>query len=198
MKKGFTIIELLSVIIIISLILLLVVPTVTDLISNSEKKGYKIQINTIKDAATNFTLENYSLFSSSDEFDSFTIDLKLLKDLAFIDYEIKNPITNKFFSDDTTIKLTRDKNTYKIEVLDFDSSSINDNVKYEDYFILIKANDLVDKNNVIVLNSNGSLYNGEYNVEIAESSNLISKYSGIDYSISIPGEEMLIVKQFSS
>ena len=198
MKKGFTIIELLAVITIISLILLLVVPTVTNLISNSEEKGYNIQIKSIKDAAINFTLENYSLFASSDKFDSFTIDLKLLKDLAFIDYEIKNPKTNKYFSDDTTIKLTRDKNNYDIEVFDFDSSSISDDVKYEDYLILIKASDLVDKNNVIVLNSNGSLYNGEYSVEISETSISEQDYNGLDYSISISGEDMLIVKQFSS
>lgn len=196
MKKGFTIVELLAVIAIIGVLLILVIPTVNRFILNTEEKGYKIQINAIKDAGINFTLENIDALMSDSKYHSFVIDLKMLKDLAFVDYEIKNPKTNNYFSDDTLITLTLRNGNYYAEVLDFDSSSILENVKYKNHFILIKKDsNEVKKEDVLVFNINGGVYSGEYTAEPEQCQDtIIEGYNTICYKITVETDEYIIKK----
>lgn len=194
MKKGFSIVELIAVIAIIGVLSVLIIPTVNTLISNSEEKGYKFQISTIKDSGINFTLENIDVLLSNDKYQAFVIDLKTLKDLAFIDYKIKNPKTNKFFSDDTSIILTKENGTYKAEILDFDSEVVSEDVKYLNHFILIKKDGNNTKEDVMIFNMNGGEYKGEYSVEIENSSTLIEGYNTVIYKVIVDGNQYSIKK----
>ena len=194
MKKGFTIIELLAVVAIIGVIVLLIVPSVNKVISNSEDKSYNFQINTIKDSAINFTLENIDVLLSNTKYESFVIDLKTLKDLAFLDFKIKNPKTNKYFSDDTLITLTANKGNYKAEILDFDSDSIDENVKYMNHFILIKDNGIATKDDVFIFNINGGVYTGEYDVSVTNGETIIEGYSTLIYTVTVDNNTYVIKK----
>ena len=194
MKKGFTIVELLAVVAIIGILLILIIPTVNTLISDSEDKSYNFQINTIKDAGINFTLENIDVLLSNDKYESFVIDLKTLKDLAFVDYELKNPKNNKYFSDDTLIILTSKNGNYKAEVLDFDSSSISDEVKYVKHFILIKNDSNGSKDDVLIFNTNGGEYIGEYTVDVSSGDTLIEGYNTVIYTVNVETEQYVIKK----
>ena len=187
--KGFTIIELLAIIIIIGLIVLLITPAVNNLIENSENKSYNFQIKSIEDAAINFSIE-YG--NSITDLDSFTIDLKLLKDLAFIDFDIRNPKTNKYFSDDTLITLTKNKGSYKASVIDYDSTTIDENVKYKDYIILIKSGD-VSTSNVVVLNFDG-IKLSDYSVTNEVGSTILEGYNTNIYNVTVDGNNYRIVK----
>lgn len=188
-SKGFTIIELLAIIIIIGLIVLLITPVVNNLIENSENKSYNFQIKSIEDAAINFSIE-YG--NSITDLDSFTIDLKLLKDLAFIDFDIRNPKTNKYFSDDTLITLTKNKGSYKASVIDYDSTTIDENVKYKDYIILIKSGD-VSTSNVVVLNFDG-IKLSDYSVTNEVGSTILEGYTTNIYNVTVDGNNYRIVK----
>lgn len=188
-SKGFTIIELLAIIIIIGLIVLLITPAVNNLIENSENKSYNFQIKSIEDAAINFSIE-YG--NSITDLDSFTIDLKLLKDLAFIDFDIRNPKTNKYFSDDTLITLTKNKGSYKASVIDYDSTTIDENVKYKDYIILIKSGD-VSTSNVVVLNFDG-IKLSDYSVTNEVGSTILEGYTTNIYNVIVDGNNYRIVK----
>ncbi len=188
-SKGFTIIELLAIIIIIGLIVLLITPAVNNLIENSENKSYNFQIKSIEDAAINFSIE-YG--NSINDLDSFTIDLKLLKDLAFIDFDIRNPKTNKYFSDDTLITLTKNKGSYKASVIDYDSTTIDENVKYKDYIILIKSGD-VSTSNVVVLNFDG-IKLSDYSVTNEVGSTILEGYTTNIYNVTVDGNNYRIVK----
>lgn len=196
MKKGFTIIELLAVVTIIGIITLLIVPSVNTLISNSEDKSYNFQINTIKDSAINFTLENIDVLLSDDKYSSFVIDLKTLKDLAFIDFKIKNPKTNKYFSDDTLITLTSNNGNYKAEVIAFDSVEINEDVKYLNHFVLIKSNGVGVKEDVLIFNINGSEYIGEYDVNVSSGEAIVEGYNTLIYTV-IVGTNTYTIKKFN-
>ena len=187
--KGFTIIELLAIIIIIGLIVLLITPAVNNLIENSENKSYNFQIKSIEDAAINFSIE-YG--NSITDLDSFTIDLKLLKDLAFIDFDIRNPKTNNYFSDDTLITLTKNKGSYKASVVDYDSTTIDENVKYKDYIILIKSGD-VSTSNVVVLNFDG-IKLSDYSVTNEVGSTILEGYTTNIYNVTVDGNNYRIVK----
>lgn len=57
-KKGFSLIELLAVIVIIGIIALITFPIVDDIISNSEKKAFKASV----DELVNLTEMNYNEF----------------------------------------------------------------------------------------------------------------------------------------
>lgn len=188
-SKGFTIIELLAIIIIIGLIVLLITPAVNKLIENSENKSYNFQIKTIEDSAINFSIEYGNSIS---DLESFTIDLKLLKDLAFIDFDIRNPKTNKYFSDDTLITLTKNKGSYKASVIDYDSTTIDENVKYKDYIILIKSGD-VSTSNVVVLNFDG-IKLSDYSVTNEVGSTILEGYTTNIYNVTVDGNNYRIVK----
>jgi len=58
MKKGFTLIELIAVIILLAAIALLTYPAITGMINDSREKGYKEQINLILEAAHKWGIEN--------------------------------------------------------------------------------------------------------------------------------------------
>ena len=61
MKKGFTLVELLAVIIVLAAILAIVVPTVTDLVTSSKSKTKKASIElygrALEQAALTYELE---------------------------------------------------------------------------------------------------------------------------------------------
>lgn len=182
-NKGFTLIELLAVIVILSLIAILVTPTVNKLIANSENKSYDFQIKTIEDSAINFTIE-YGRYINEE---SFTIDLKLLKDLAFVDFDIKNPKTNKYFSDNTLIKLKKNKGSYSATVIDYDSDNVSDVVKYNNHIVLIG-----NTNNVIVLNLNGIKVE-DYTFTVTPTESILTGFTTNIYNVTVGSDTYEII-----
>ena len=53
MKKGFTLIEMLAVIVILAIISLIIFPEVNKVIKSSKEKSYKTQIDNLIDATKN-------------------------------------------------------------------------------------------------------------------------------------------------
>ena len=128
-SKGFTLVELLGVIIIIAIISILIIPSVENVIKKSNDTVYNNQINTILKASYDCTLKNISLLPDEGEINYLT--LGELKILGLIDSNIKNPKTNKNFPDNLVISINNvgadyiyDKNTsilkgnylYKVEL----------------------------------------------------------------------------------
>ncbi len=66
-KKGFTLVEVLGVIVVLTLISFLVVPKVADTIFNSKEVAYKTQVSTIENAARKYGLENDLLYPREGE-----------------------------------------------------------------------------------------------------------------------------------
>lgn len=62
MKKGFTLIELIGVIVILSLITMIAVPTITAMIKNKEKKTNEIVDNTIMASANKYVIDNPRIY----------------------------------------------------------------------------------------------------------------------------------------
>lgn len=91
MKKGFTLIELMAVIIILGIVGLIVFPTAVSSINNSKKKLYIEQVNQILTASDNWATKNINSLPNEGETKILTVtDLKtagLLKNES-----IKNPL----------------------------------------------------------------------------------------------------------
>ena len=128
--KGFTLVELLAVIVILSLLLLLAVTTVSSQFKNSKDELYDTQLNNIKLAAEMWGSDNKVKLNSIS--DCVTLTLGYLKDEGYVDANIKNTYTGELFKDDEVfVNITKETNRYKYEVFD-DSSKLCSIVDFED------------------------------------------------------------------
>ena len=91
MKKGFTLVELLAVIIILGIIALITFPIVDKSIENSKQAALERTIDSILDAAHDYSIQNKLGYSTEEN----TLSLDQLKNSGFLEVEIINPVTNK-------------------------------------------------------------------------------------------------------
>lgn len=115
MKKGFTLVEMLGVIVIIGFLVIMVIPAVTNIIRNSREDLYELQIKNIESAAKNWAAENPFKMPREDG-DSITLFLHNLHEGGFIETGITNPITGEEFPRDMIIVITKNINTYEYSV----------------------------------------------------------------------------------
>ena len=88
-KNGFTLIEVLAIIVIISVLALILVPVVLDKVENAEKKSFKISVQIIKNNTEKYLLEN---------------KLKELPNCQYSIVKVKDiNLKNKNFSDESYI-----------------------------------------------------------------------------------------------
>lgn len=91
MKKGFTLIEVLGVIVVLGIIALITVPVIDNLIKDSREKAYQQNKDYILHTALQYSSE-YDLGYSSDE---KTLALQTLKNAGLLeDKDIRNPIND--------------------------------------------------------------------------------------------------------
>ncbi len=110
MKKGFTLAELIAVIVILALISLVSIPAVSGILKQNKERLCETQLENILAAAKSYGADN--VFSLPDT--SMTINLQTLVDAGYIAGEIENPITKENFDLDTT-EITITKNNKKYE-----------------------------------------------------------------------------------
>lgn len=68
-RKGFTLVELLAVLVILAVISTIAFPIVSDMIKDSEQRAYEQQIKTFQEAAKNWAADNSSLLIEIDDND---------------------------------------------------------------------------------------------------------------------------------
>lgn len=108
MNKGFTLAELLGVIVVLALISLVSVPAVSDVLKKNKVRLCETQLENIKIAAKNYGADHfYDL--PVDDGDSLVISLKDLTSNGYIDGNIKNPVTKEIFvEEDVLITIMKD------------------------------------------------------------------------------------------
>lgn len=117
-KKGFTLVELLAVVIILALLALLTSTAVTKLVKDSKEDLYNTQIALIKSAAESWGADN--LLDLPDSGECSYLTLADLKGYGLIDSDITDPRNNEPFSDDLKIKITTTLSSYGKPVTDFE------------------------------------------------------------------------------
>ena len=113
-NKGFTLAELMGVIVILGILLLLVVPNVVKSIKDSKQKIYNAQINNIKLALENWKNDHIELLPEDGE--SIYLTITQLKRDNYLDNDMKNPITNKMWPNDMLLRI-QNNDGYQYEVL---------------------------------------------------------------------------------
>ena len=91
-KKGFTLVELLGVLVVLGLISVIIVPKVIDSITTSKESAYQTQVETIENAAKKYGISNDLLYPKEGEKKYIAVkDLIAVGELS--DKEIINPKT---------------------------------------------------------------------------------------------------------
>ena len=116
--KGFTLVELLAVIIILALLVLITGTSVTKLVKDSKQDLSDTQIELIKSAAEMWGADNLGKLPNSGECKFIT--LKVLKEYGLLDSSIVDANTNEEISDDLKIKITGTTGTYGNLVISYE------------------------------------------------------------------------------
>ncbi len=142
-KRGFTLVELLGVISVLGIIALLIIPSVEKTISKNKKKGLENQKNTIISGAKNWITDHREIVTGNE----VIVSVGDLKQQGYIEFDIKNPITNKCISNNTEVLITIDGKKYSYKI----NGSIIDGEDNECGTILAKPNlYLMGKNPLII------------------------------------------------
>lgn len=121
-KNGFTLAELLGVMVLLALISLITVPAVTESLNSYKTKLCNSQIDQIISAAKSWAKDNMILLPENDK-DTYELSLKTIVDYGYIDKKVNNPVTNKEFDlDDTVVVITKKKKRY---IYTIDDDTIN-------------------------------------------------------------------------
>lgn len=104
-KKGFTLVELLAVIAVLSIISMIAFPIVSDIIDNSEKKAYEQQIKSIEKASEKWVANNSRALIEIDADDNMVkkscyITVSTLQNQGYINVDkVINPLDDTSMSD---------------------------------------------------------------------------------------------------
>lgn len=115
-KEGFTLVELLAVIVIIGIIYLIVFPSVTSFIDKSKEKSYNIQVDLIEKASKKWVVDNTDELLKKDPYHLNNINLTLTtlkKDGYLQDEFIENPKTKKIMTGCVVVSYQSNKNQYE-------------------------------------------------------------------------------------
>lgn len=93
MKKGFTLIELILVILLLGIIATISVPVVTGIISDAKEKSYNQQVNSILSSAQTYMTKNVSKLPKEDENVSSCISIEDMQRAGILESkDVKNPL----------------------------------------------------------------------------------------------------------
>lgn len=120
MKKGFTLMELLAVIIVLSILSVIVFPNVVKIINKSKENLYQAQLRDLEIVTKNFSLDHKELLDKNYLNDIY-ISLSTLKKSRYLEENIiKNPKTGKEMLGCMKMSYNYDNNQYNYEYLDID------------------------------------------------------------------------------
>lgn len=142
-KKGFTLVELLSVITVLLLIALICVPAVLKRVKKGKEDLYSSQIDLIKSTAFSYMSDqimnpNYSSEAYGVIFGDkvgFIISLSELQQLGYADFKISNPLceNNGYFDpSDVYIRITKIGSDYEYEVYSYNENDLTKSCVGED------------------------------------------------------------------
>ena len=133
MKKGFTLVELLAVIIILGILSLIAGTTVTTFLKKGKTDLYNQQLKNIELACKNWGSENSDLIEEKfDSYNSIIVTIGYLQDKGYIDDNIKNVKDNKKINQNDIFSIITKSSTskkYDYELLDegFEDMKTNTN-----------------------------------------------------------------------
>ena len=169
MKKGFTLIELIAVLTVLSIIALIVTPNIMVSVQEYKKQAYDTEIQAIESAAKNWTADNISEIPEADNA-AFYLSISQLIKGGYFESNVNDPKNGGKFEDEnheTFVIITCD-------ILKDDLGIHNDNYKYT-YNAYTSTNEYIE----------------EKLLELANDKSLKTLNDSSISDITIKGEELL-------
>ena len=205
-KNGFTFVELLAVITIIGVLTLISLPTIEKIVKNNREKVYEKQLDNIILSLKNWASDNRK-YLPEEEGEILTITLGNLKSEGYIEYETKNPLTNKCFDNSMNLTITKVKKTYDYKI-DLNSIKESDNCGIEpnaptiilngNTVELIEVNSIYVDKGAVAKDSNGNDITSNVIKTITGSGNAVDTSKiGNSYTITYSVEDAGILTKIS-
>ena len=185
-NKGFTLAELLAVIIIMGLLAAIIFPTIDTSLSNSKDSSLNVLKSNIIDATKDWSLDN--LNSLPENGSSINVKLEKIKQ-GYLPLNVKNPKTGYIISNESYVTITNVNGKYKYEVYIYD---IPDSILDDDAIVFtgnflteeLSKNSNIDAYDIIVTTKDGNSlnYSKQYILNDAEVDGIDTTTSNI-YSI---------------
>lgn len=116
MKKGFTLAELIGVIVVLALISLVSIPAVSKTLKQNKISLCETQLENILAAAKSYGAENIFILPDEDK-ETMELTLQDLVNAGYIKAEIENPVTKENFDLETTeIVITKNNKKYEYKI----------------------------------------------------------------------------------
>ena len=157
-KNGFTLIELMAVIIILALLSMIVVPIVENSINSGKDELYISQIDSIKVSLKKYAVDkiNSNIRNVGDD---IYVSLYQLKTAGYVNLDIADPRSEKLIPNDMILHIEKREKSYIYEVLETTGTKTNE-TKYNKNTPIIEAKEIVYYCNVI---SEGSAVPEDFN-----------------------------------
>ena len=123
-KRGFTLMELLAVIALLTLMGLIVIPIVENSINSGKDDLYITQIDSVKASLKKYAIEEVNP-RIRNSYDDDYLSLYLLKIAGFVSLDIKDPRTEKLLPDDMLLRIEKREKSYVYEVLETTGTKTN-------------------------------------------------------------------------
>lgn len=105
-KNGFTLVELLAVVVVLGLISLLTVPVVDRILRDNREKADDVNVDTILNAAYDYVQQNPSKIPESNNDATTEFTLEDVINAGLLKEDITNPKTNTSYAKDSKITVT--------------------------------------------------------------------------------------------
>ena len=124
-KKGFTLVELLGVLVVLSVILMIAFPLITTYINKSKQKAYDTQMGLIITGLKDYVIEHKEVLPVNDT-DYVTFTLGQLKALGIVNNSVVNPLDGKEIDDSMEFKIIKDGSKYTYQIVESSRLSRDD------------------------------------------------------------------------
>ncbi|MBR1376377.1 MAG: prepilin-type N-terminal cleavage/methylation domain-containing protein [Bacilli bacterium] len=125
-KRGFTLVELIAIMVILGILTLITVPIILNSIKRARQNTYNTNISMIKTALQGWKNDHTSLVPKRGE--KIYLTIAELKRENYLEQEMINPLTTKPFPNDMLLTITNNNGSYEYDV---DVNSGTETDKYE-------------------------------------------------------------------
>jgi len=170
-KKGFTLAELIGVVVLLGAILLIIIPVVSKNLKESKQKLYNEQIEGIKQS-----LQIWASDNKPNNNETYYLTLSQLKQKGLVEPDIKNPITDEYLANDMILKVINENGIINYEILEETGNCKNDYVdipkmENENNVIYVEINSFYNDTLVTAKDKDGNLLNNvtsEGNIDVTK------------------------------
>lgn len=125
MKRGFTLVELLGIIVVLGIIATIVTPIIQNTLSENKDTVYNSLVEQIKGTAKDYLSVNSEILPT-EENDYSIVKIGDIKKEGLIQISIKNPKTDNIISNESYVKVAKKGNNYIYDVVIYDLTDVSE------------------------------------------------------------------------